>query len=233
MKKLSLVLGLVLFSIGAMLAQRTVTGSVTDQNGEALIGASVLVKGTTSGTVSDIDGSYSVRVPEGANVLVFSYTGFETVEITLGASNVVDVTLAEGVTLEAAIVTALGVTKEEKSIGYAVQQVESTELLKANENNFVQSLAGKVAGLQVTGSSGTAGASSFFLIRGVNTINRDNQPLIVIDGVPIDNSQFRSGSEVASVAYSNRAIDINQNDIESVTVLKGAAATAPLWKPGW
>lgn len=228
MKKLSLVLGLVLFSIGAMLAQRTVTGSVTDQQGEPLIGASVLVKGTTTGTVSDIDGTYSVRVPEGANVLVFSYTGFETVEITLGASNVVDVVMAEGVTLETAVVTALGVTKSEKSIGYAVQQVESTELLKANENNFVQSLAGKVAGLQVTGSAGTAGASSFFLIRGVNTLTGNNQPLIVVDGVPIDNSQFRSGvgGAVASVAFSNRAIDINQNDIESVSVLKGAAATA-------
>ena len=229
MKKLSLALGLVLCSIGAMLAQRTVTGTVSDQNGVALIGASVLVKGTTSGTITEIDGTYSVRVPEGSNVIVFSYTGFETVEVTLGASNVVDVAMAEGVTLETAVVTALGVTKEEKSIGYAVQQVESTELLRANEANFVQSLAGKVAGLQVTGSAGTAGGSSFFLIRGANTISGSNQPLIIVDGVPIDNSQLRrpgSGPAVASVAYSNRAIDINQNDIESVTVLKGAAATA-------
>jgi TonB-linked SusC/RagA family outer membrane protein len=209
-----------------MLAQRTVTGTVTDQKGEALIGASVLVKGTTSGTITEIDGSYSVRVPEGANVLIFSYTGFETREVSLGASNVVDLVMQEGVTLETAVVTALGVAKSEKAIGYAVQQVESAELLKANESNFVQSLAGKVAGMQVIGSTGAAGASSFFLIRGANTILRDNQPLIVIDGMPVDNSQLRSGSAVASVAYSNRAIDINQNDIESVSVLKGAAATA-------
>ncbi|MDV7399851.1 carboxypeptidase-like regulatory domain-containing protein, partial [Arthrospira platensis SPKY1] len=106
-----------------MLAQRTVTGTVTDQGGEPLIGASVLVKGTTTGTVTGIDGTYSVRVPEGSDVLVFSYTGFETLEITLGASNVVDVVMQEGVTLETAVVTALGVTKSEKSIGYAVQQV--------------------------------------------------------------------------------------------------------------
>lgn len=228
MKKLLLVFGLVLFSIGAMLAQRTVTGTITDQKGEPLLGASILVKGTTTGTVSEIDGTYFVVVPEGANVLVFSYTGFVTVEVELGPSNVMDVVMEEGVTLETAVITALGVTKEEKTIGYAVQEVDNAELLKANESNFVQSLAGKVAGLQVMGSSGTAGASSFFLIRGVNTLTRDNQPLIVIDGVPIDNSQFRTGvgGAVASVAYANRAIDINQNDIESVTVLKGAAATA-------
>lgn len=228
MKKLSLVLTLVLFGVATMFAQRTVTGTVTDEGGEALIGASVLVKGTTSGTVTDIDGSYRVSVPEGADVLVFSYTGFSTLEVTLGASNVLDVTMAEGLTLETAVVTALGVTKEEKTLGYAVQTVESAELLRANETNLVQSLAGKVAGLQVTGSAGTAGASSFFVLRGPATINGSNQPLMVVDGVPLDNSQFRSGTggAVASVAFSNRGIDLNQSEIESVTVLKGAAATA-------
>ena len=228
MKKLSLVLALVLFSVGSMLAQRTVSGTVTDNSGEALIGASVLVKGTTTGTVTDIDGSYRVTVPEGSNTLVFSYTGFTTTEVELGASNVLDLVMEEGVTLETAVVTALGIERDEKAVGYAVESVSNDEILKANENNLVSSLAGKVAGLNVTSSTGTAGASAFFLIRGANTINGDNQPLIVIDGVPVDNQQLRSGSggPVASVAFSNRAIDINQSEIESVTVLKGAAATA-------
>ncbi|MBR9922801.1 MAG: SusC/RagA family TonB-linked outer membrane protein [Bacteroidetes bacterium] len=228
MKKLSLVLALVLFGIGSMLAQRTVSGTVSDASGEPLIGASVLVKGTTTGTVTDIDGSYRVTVPDGSNTLVISYTGFTTQEVQLGASNTLDITMEEGVTLETAVVTALGIERSEKSVGYAVEAVSNDEILKANENNLVSALAGKVAGLNVTSSTGTAGASAFFLIRGAATINGDNQPVIVIDGVIVDNQQLRSGGggAVASVAYSNRAIDINQNEIESVSVLKGAAATA-------
>lgn len=228
MKKLSLALVLTLIGITSMLAQRTIMGTVTGDDGSALIGATVLVKGTSTGTVTDIDGKYSVRIPGDGSILVVSYTGFSTQEVAVGASNVVDVTLKSGQVLEEIVVTALGISKSEKSVGYAVQSVGSGELLKANETNLVQSLAGKVAGLQVTGSTGAAGGSSFFLLRGVNTISGENQPLIVIDGVPVDNSQLRSGGggPVASVAFSNRAVDINQSDIESVSVLKGAAATA-------
>lgn len=226
MKKLLLLLTMSLFVMGTALAQRTVSGMVTGSDGEPLIGASVLVKGTTAGTITDVDGSYELQVPEGGDMLVFSYTGFETQEIPLGASNSVDVTLSQGLTLSEAVVTALGVRRDEKSVGYAVQKVDGSEVLKANETNLVQALSGKVAGMQVTGSTGAAGGSSFFLIRGAATINGNNQPLIVVDGVPIDNSQLRSGSEVASVAYSNRAIDINQDEIEDISVLKGAAATA-------
>ncbi len=226
MKKLLLIFAITLGAISFVMAQRTVTGTVTGDDGSPLIGATVLVKGTDVGTISDIDGKYSIRVPDGANTLVFSYTGFQTEEVAVGASNVVNATLKSGKVLEEVVVTALGISKSEKSVSYAVQAVDNAELLKANETNFVQSLAGKVAGLQVTGSTGAAGGSSFFLIRGVNTINGNNQPLLVVDGVPVDNSQLRSGSAVASVAYTNRGIDLNQNDIESVSVLKGAAATA-------
>jgi TonB-linked SusC/RagA family outer membrane protein len=227
MKKLSLALVLALFSISAMLAQRTIMGTVTGDDGSALIGATVLVKGTSSGTITDIDGKYTLRVPSDDAVLVFSFTGYSTEEVTVGTSNVVDITLKVGQVLGEVVVTALGISKDEKAIGYAVQSVDNSELLKANETNLIQSLAGKVAGLQVTGSTGAAGGSSFFLLRGFNTINGNNQPLIVVDGVPIDNQQLRqAGNEVASVAFSNRAVDINQNDIESVTVLKSAAATA-------
>ncbi|MCB9285368.1 MAG: TonB-dependent receptor [Lewinellaceae bacterium] len=229
MKKLSLVLGLVLFSIGAMLAQRTVTGKVTDQNGEALIGASILVKGTNSGTVTDIDGSYSVRVPEGANVLVFSYTGFETVEITLGASNVVDVSMAEGVTLETAVVTALGITREERSLGYSVDEVSGADLTNVRDANVVNFLAGRAAGVTVVGSSGNLGGSSRVTIRGIKSISGNNQPLFVVDGVPMDNSNFTTANQArggGGYDYGNAIQDLNPEDIENISVLKGQAAAA-------
>ncbi|MGB0982965.1 MAG: SusC/RagA family TonB-linked outer membrane protein [Saprospiraceae bacterium] len=227
MKKLSLVFAMVLFAFQFAIAQRTITGTVTDtESGAPLISANVLVKGTSVGTVTDVDGKYSIDVPEGSSVLVFSYIGYSEKEATLGVENVVDVQMMEGVTVENVVVTALGISKSEKAIGYSVQEVGGEELVGANETNFVNSLSGKVAGLQITSSAGAAGASSFMTIRGINSISGNNQPLIVVDGIPIDNSQLRSGGATSSVALSNRAIDINQSEIENVSVLKGAAATA-------
>jgi TonB-linked SusC/RagA family outer membrane protein len=230
MKQLISTLCLMLFMVGATIAQRSVSGVVTGSDGDALIGASVRVKGTSRGTVTDLNGKYTVEAPAGATTLVFSYTGYETIEQALGASNSLDVVLAEGSLLEETVVTALGLTRDAKSVSYAVQQVNTDQIVGANETNMVNALSGKVAGLQVNASTGVAGGSSYFLIRGANSIDRNNQPLIVVDGIPIDNSQLRSGgsddADVASVAYSNRAIDINPNDIESMSVLKGAAATA-------
>lgn len=234
MKQLYLLLTFLFAFAGAVAAQRTVTGTVTGDDGEPLIGASVRVKNANVGTVTDINGKYTVSVPNGATTLVVSYTGFETQEVVLGASNIVDLQLKSGTVLKEAVVTAMGISRDEKSLGYAAQSIESETVVRAGETNFVQALAGKAAGLQVTGSNGTAGASSYLLIRGANSITRDNQPLLVVDGVPIDNSQLVSGAadpvnaftQTASVAYSNRAIDLNQNEIESVSVLKGAAATA-------
>ncbi|MBP7272461.1 MAG: SusC/RagA family TonB-linked outer membrane protein [Saprospiraceae bacterium] len=233
MKKILLIALLTICSVVAMVAQRTVVGQLTGDDGEPLIGASVLVKGTSIGTVTNLEGNYSINVPRGSDVLVYSYTGYNPQEITLGASNVVSISLtADTKVLDEVVVTALGISKSEKSLGYAVQQVDANEVRGSTETNMVQALAGKVAGLNVVGSTGTAGASSYATIRGANSINRDNQPLYVIDGVPIDNSQLYSSADrsinagLASVAYSNRAIDINPNEIESISVLKGAAATA-------
>ena len=228
MKKLSLVLGLVLFSLGTMLAQRTVTGTVTDQNGEALIGASVLVKGTTSGTVSDIDGSYSVRVPEGADVLVFSYTGFETQEITLGASNVVDVVMQEGITLETAVVTSLGIVRDEKSLGYATQKVDGDEVTRVKDFNFINSLAGKAAGVNIKRSN-QLGGSANVIIRGYKSLTGNNQALFVVDGTIINNDINNTTNQQTGRGgydYGNAAMDINPDDIESISILKGAAASA-------
>lgn len=227
MKRIFILIALVMMCAAAW-AQRTVTGTVSDAgDGSPIEGAAVVVKGTTIGAFTNAEGRFSLNIPADGQALIFSLAGKETAEVPLGSSNVVNVSLAD-LTTDEVVVTALGITKSQKAVSYAVQQVGGTELLRANESNLVSALSGKVAGLQVTSSAGTAGASAFFLLRGANTINGNNQPLIVVDGVPMDNSQLRSGDAVASVAFSNRAIDINQNDIENVTVLKGAAATA-LW----
>src|SRR5690606_12064183 len=144
-----------------------------DTNGEPLIGANIVVKGTTIGSTTDFDGMYSINVPEGAEVLLFTYTGFQAQAVTLGASTVADVKMAEGVLLEAAVVTALGIERDEKALGYAVQEVDGGQLDKARETNIVNSLQGKVAGVQVNNSS-NLGGSSRILLRGANSILGEN-----------------------------------------------------------
>lgn len=209
-----------------VLAQRTVRGTVSSDSGDPLIGASVIVKGTTVGTTTNLDGQYSIQVPAGSDVLMISYTGFTTKDVTIGASNVVDVSLSEGVVLETAVVTALGISRDEKGLGYAVQTVGSEQIERSGNANMLNSLTGKVAGVQITSSSGAAGASANVLIRGAASLTGNNQPLYVLDGVPIDNSQTGTENTLWGVAYSNRAIDINPDDIASISVLKGGAATA-------
>lgn len=227
MKKLSLALFLVLFGVSFMVAQRTVSGMITDKDSEPLIGASVLVKGTSVGTVTDIDGKYKIDVPAGSNTLVSSYTGFADQEITLGASNVVDITLQEGVLLGEVVVTAVGLESNKRTLGYAVQNVDPDEVTGAKEVNLVNALNSKIAGVSVVSSSGSPGASSNIRIRGNTSINGTNDPLFVVDGVPINNSQsYNNADSVGDVDNSNRGIDLNPNDIASITVLKGPAATA-------
>lgn len=239
MKKLSLVFMLFLFAIGTALAQRTISGTITDQEGEPLIGANLLVKGTTTGTVTDIDGKYNLEVPDGNNMVVISYTGYATQELELGASNILDVTLSEGVLLTEAVVTALGITRDEKSLGYAVQEVDGDDLAKTKEVNIINSLQGKVAGVQIQGSPSTIGGSSRITIRGSNSFLGNNQPLFVVDGVPIDNSNFASSGTMRGFGtdsdgnrdnnpydYGNTAQDIDPQNIKSMSVLKGAAASA-------
>lgn len=228
MKKLLLVLSLALFSVSAVLGQRTVTGKVTDQNNEPLIGASVLVKGTTSGTVTEVDGTYSVRVPEDGVVIVFSYTGFETVEVTLGASNVVDVVMQEGVQLNFVTVTALGIVKDRDKTPTASSQVDGGNVVRSGETGVIQGLSGKAAGLQITKTTGDPGAGAFIQIRGQSTITGNLQPLIVVDGMPVFNSSIQTEDAVQGVVEQSRLNDLNPDDIESVEVLKGAAAAA-LW----
>jgi len=219
-------------------AQRTITGTVKDEKGEAVIGASVLVKGTTTGTYTDENGNFTISAPANATTLVFKYLGYKAQEVPLTASNVVNVSLEPDVLgLEEVVVTAIGISSEKKKLAYAVQDVSGDQVTAAGNNNTMSALAGKVAGLQVISSTGSPGASVYLQLRGATSITGDNTPLFVVDGIPIDNSYNYSGSPnnvgalinnnlIASVDNSNRAIDINPDDIASVTVLKGAAATA-------
>ncbi len=228
MKKLSLVLVLVLFALGTMIAQRTISGTINDDQGEPLIGANVLVKGTTTGTVTDIDGNYKLSVPEGSNTLVVSYTGYNTQELELGASNIIDVTLATGVLLSDVVVTALGIEREERSLGYSVQEVQGDEITKVPTTNFMNNLSGKVSGVQIRANNNFGGSTNV-VMRGNSSITGNNQALFVIDGIPVDNSNKNTRAQRAGSTgydYGNAATDINPADIESINVLKGAAATA-------
>ncbi len=234
MKRIFLSL-LVLLSVTAAFGQaRTVSGTVTSDEGETLPGAAVLVDGTNIGTITDIDGKYVISVPEGAEALRVSYVGMKTKVVEIGSGSIVNVSLmSDLVELDRVLVTALGVRKEEKALGYSAQSVGGDEVAGSGEINAIQGLAGKAAGIQVVGSGGVPGASSKILIRGNSSFQRDNQPLIIVDGVPISNEtefsvagDFPFNAGLSGVNQSNRAIDINPEDIESVTVLKGPVAAA-------
>ncbi len=238
MKRLLL---LTLFCVLAALsveAQRSIRGQVTSAEGEPLIGASVFVRGTSSGTVTDIDGNYELSVPDEFNVLTFSYTGYTPQDVTLGGSTVVNVTLEEGVVLATAVVTALGIEREKKALTYSVEEVGGDALAQSRENNLVNAIAGKVSGVLTTSSGGQAGSSARIIIRGNSSFLGNNQPLFVIDGVPVDNSQIFGGGQGSSNGTgngdsplffggtTNRAVDIDPSNIESMSILKGASATA-------
>ncbi|TRX34736.1 SusC/RagA family TonB-linked outer membrane protein [Flavobacterium sp. ZT3R18] len=227
-----LVLLVVLVAQLTFAQERSVSGIVSDNAGMPLPGVTVLVKGTKNGTQSDFDGKYTIKATP-SDILVFTYVGMKSTEksassITVNAKLSSDATQLEGV-----VVTALGIRKEEKKLGYSISKVTADEISKSGEQNLIQALAGKAAGVQVIGSGGTPGASSKIIIRGFNSINRGSDPLIVVDGIPLDNgtTQTTAGdnpfnSNLSGVSNSNRALDINPEDIESVSILKGTAAAA-------
>lgn len=209
------------------ISQVTVTGTVTDQDGEALIGANILVQGTSIGTITDFDGHYEVEVPEGGEILVFSYTGFETVQIAIDGRTTIDVVLAAGQLLEEVVVTALGIQREKKAIGYAAQAISDEELVLTGNSDLLGSLQGKLAGVDIKPSSGMPGASSQLVIRGARSFTGNNTPLYVVDGMPIaSTSPYSTGNSVTGSDVANRALDINPADIASIDVLKGQAASA-------
>ena len=218
----------VLFSVSTVvLAQQTVTGTVTGDGGEALIGVSIVVEGTGSGTVTDIDGNYSITTQEG-NTLIFSYTGYGTVSRVINAGEtVIDVELQAGAQLDEVVVTALGLSRERKALGYAVEEIQSEEIVRTQQNNLVNALQGQVAGVQISSAGGGPGQASRIIIRGVNSLDpgANNEPLFVVDGIPVSNETLETGGG-GSRNVSNRIADLNPQDIASMTVLKGGPATA-------
>ncbi|SFB01841.1 SusC/RagA family TonB-linked outer membrane protein [Algoriphagus aquimarinus] len=207
-------------------AQQTIKGKVTSQeDGMPLPGVSIVVQGSSKGTVSDLDGNYSISVPGSESVLVYSFIGYETQRKIAGNTTEINIQLAEDVSqLGEVVVTALGITRDERSIGYATQEVKGENLTYTKEQNVLGSLSGKIAGVQVTGSSGASmGGTQKIKIRGVNSISGGGEPLMVVDGTPISNSNF-SGS--SGQDYGNLGQDINPEDIETINVLKGPAASA-------
>ncbi|WP_188933054.1 SusC/RagA family TonB-linked outer membrane protein [Dyadobacter endophyticus] len=229
-----------IYSIGCMLLlpamhaiaqERAVTGSITTRDdGTALAGVNVKIKHANVGTQTDGSGAYSIRVGSDTTVLVFSYIGFETQEIKVGNRSQLDVALTEDTRqLGEVVVTALGIRREEKSIGFGAQKLDGGELSNVREANLVHSLSGKLAGVQVAGNTGSMGGSAKINIRGINSIYGNNNPLFVVDGMPMENRNTNSLEQQRGAGgydFGNSIQDLNPNDVENVTVLKGAAATA-------
>ncbi|MFC2136711.1 SusC/RagA family TonB-linked outer membrane protein [Bacteroidota bacterium] len=206
--------------------EKTITGTIiSGEDNLPLIGATVVVKGTTIGTITDFDGNYTIKVPEDAEILQFSFVGLLSQEVPIGDQTNISVTLQPDVLeMEEVVVTAIGIRREKKALGYAVQDVESDQISRSNNDNIVNSLTGKVAGVHINSSSGAAGSSTFIEIRGASSITRSNRPLFVIDGVPIEGGGGGYGTQ--GVATSDRVGDLNPDDIENISILKGGAASA-------
>ena len=223
--------GVVLLQPIGLAAQATrVAGRVlADDTGEPLEGVQIVVKGTTVGTLTDGSGNYEIRVPAGATTLAFSFIGYRTVEAPI-AGPILNVTLErEAIGLEGITVTALGITREKRSLGYSVQDVSGDEITAVPEPNIVDALQGTVAGVNIT-STNVPGGSSRIVLRGARSLTSNNQPLFILDGVPIDNSAWASRGRGnllgGNYDYGNNAADIDPNIIESVSVLKGPNAAA-------
>lgn len=208
--------------------QRKVAGKITDDAGEGLPGVNVVVKGTTIGVTSDLDGNYQISIPDDNVVLIYSLVGMTTQEVTVGARSTIDIEMVLDTTaLEEVVVTALGVSRSTKALGYAVQKVDKDDLVRSGASSAVDALVGKAAGVQITRSSGAAGGGSRIVVRGQTSMVGNNQAIIVIDGVRTNNETIdRLTDLTAGTAQTNRLADLNVADIESVSVLKGAAATA-------
>ena len=229
MRKLLLFMCLCTWSF-TLFAQTQITGKVTSaEDGESLPGVNVIIEGTGNGTVTDVDGNYSLSVPASAKTLIFSFVGLQTQKIDIGSQTVIDVQMNSDITeLSEVVVTALGISREKRSLGYSTQEVSGEKVNTVQTDNFVNSLSGKVAGVNIKRTTNMGGSTNI-VIRGNTSLTGNNQALFVIDGVPISNNVTNSRSQEQAGSgydYGNAAADINPDNIESINVLKGAAASA-------
>jgi TonB-linked SusC/RagA family outer membrane protein len=237
-KLLMLFLGSFLLALQVMAQQKTITGKILDEARLPLPGATVRIKGATGGSTASSDGVYSIKVNVGQTI-VFSFIGTVSQEVKVGTDNVIDVVLKNDANQlsEVEVTGALGIKESKKALGTSSQSVKGTEVAQTQRENFINGLQGRVAGLQVNSTSGVPGASSTITLRGISSINSNNQPLIVIDGIPSDNSTFATGELASSsttatsfenrgVDFSNRSSDFSAEDIEDITILKGPEAAA-------
>ena len=207
-------------------SQQKISGQVLDSTGEPLIGATVAVKGGTSATATDIDGYYSIKARKG-DTLVFSYIGFASQDHKVGDSSTIDVTLSEdSKMLDEVVVTALGIKREQKSLSYNVQQLKGDVLSENKDANFVNGLAGKVAGVNINASSSGVGGISKVVMRGTKSIMQSSNALYVVDGMPMRGANRDGSTEFGSQGSTEPIADLNPEDIESMSVLTGAAAAA-------
>jgi len=230
MKRIILLLAFFWVYMGLFGQARTITGTITDvTDGSPLIGASIVMQsetGSQTGTIADIDGNFTLSVPDGVNTVNVSYVGYESKEIDITGITNIDITLTMVTTeLEGVVVTALGIKKEKKALGYSFSDVKGEELTTNRDVNFINSISNKVAGVNISQTAGGAGTSSRIIIRGVKSLSTESQPLIVIDGVPIGNSSD-GASWLGGLDYGNTLGSISPDDIETMSVLKGPNAAA-------
>jgi TonB-dependent starch-binding outer membrane protein SusC len=224
MKHFFLLLTMTLLNIGSVMAQKTVNGTVKDDKGEAMVGASLVVKGTTIGTVTDVDGKFSLNIPKDAATLIVSFTGFTAQEIAIGASNTLDVTLAAGNFFEELVVTGYS-SQTKREVSGSISKVDAEEIKNMPVQSFDRALQGRAAGVWVTSSSGAPGSAVNVRIRGVGSITAGNEPLYVVDGVQISSTSANNVNNNSTVS-NNPLGFLNPNDIESIDVIKDAASAA-------
>ena len=230
MKKIALLLAFFAIGLQVLMAQtKEISGSVTSaDDGGAIPGVSVSVKGTSLGTITDMDGKFRMKVPQDAKSLLFSFVGMNSQEVIIGNQSTFKVKMTSGnISVDEVVVTAMGIKRSEKSLGYSASKVSNEEINSTGNSSMMNSLQGKIAGVNVSSASGAPGASSRVVLRGVSSLGGSNQPLYVIDGIPINNSMAGSSTEInGGLDFGNRANDINPEDIQEMTVLKGGSGSA-------